>query len=300
MGISAEQLISPEFPKIPRLRDSYGSLKALADSLRNEGQRHPITMWKDGTVISGLRRHRAHLLLGGNKKIRAVFVDTIEDAAKRLVMDSEDDHLALPWKWSEVCRLWELMRRLDAPAALTRAEIARRQGVELRRKTFAGERTPGRTRHRASDYVLSIVGPATGTSETTAKRLWTIYDMATGISRNVSDEKREQARHALAAIDAGDSSISANYDRLVSGREAPRPIRPRPAATIDPAPGRAQIAAWDRSLPQLEGLTAGLTALGPPSADLTWDQVEPAYARLMAVRRDLEKIIKQMRENSQS
>jgi len=87
---------------------------ALGASIRDDGLRHPITLWKDGTIISGGRRLRAYLLMD-MPRIQAVFVDNIEDAAKRMLADNEDDLLALPWKWSEVCRLWEMLRRLDAP-----------------------------------------------------------------------------------------------------------------------------------------------------------------------------------------
>jgi hypothetical protein len=50
----------------------------------------------------------------------------------------------------------------------------------------------------------------------------------------------------------------------------------------------------------MEGLVAGLVELGPPNAELTWEQVGPVHARLSAIRRDLEKMIKQMKELNQS
>jgi hypothetical protein len=139
-----------------------------------------------------------------------------------------------------------------------------------------------------------------GCRRPTAKRLWIIHSTATGCGNvQATDERREQARHALKLIDAGESSIYSAYDRLTSDR-GPAP-RPRPVAErAGPVPAARQIAAWSKSLPQMEGLVAGLAELGPPNAELAWDQVGPVHARLMTVRRDLEKIINKMRETSKS
>lgn len=304
-----ERTISIEAVRVPPLRESMGSLTPLGESIRREGLRHPICVWKDGTLISGGRRLRSHFLLGGSaggakyRTIRAVFVDTLEDAAKRIQADDEDgglDMSAVPWKPSETCRLWKLLRLLDEPAALVRADIARRRGVELRRKTFAGERQPGRSQTRVEDFVLATVAPAFGMSTTTAKRLWTIYTLSLG-APGVLPEKVRQARDALLAIDAGESSISANYAALVGGTTPPAPLSVRQYAPPTPSaqPSR-QLAAWEKALPQLEGLTAGLIELGPPNPELTWDQVGPVHTRLMVVRRELEKMIKQMRESNKS
>lgn len=297
MTTSPEQMVNIEAVRTPLVRQQHGKLSDLGFSIRDEGMRHPITLWKDGTIISGQRRHHACLLMG-RAAVSAVFVDTIEDAAKRLLIDSEDDHLALPLKWSEVCRLWEVLRRLDAPAAAARLDAARRRGVELRRQTFKGARKSGRSRNNSEDYVLGVLAPVFGTSESTARRLWAVHALAFGIT-DAPDDKREQARHALTAIDAGESSISANYERLIGGRRAPV-SRPRPVVVIESAAARTQQAAWDRSLPQMEGLVAGLVELGPPNAELTWSEVGPVHARLKAVRRDLEKIINKMRETDQT
>jgi hypothetical protein len=300
MSAPAERLIRTEAVRVPRLRDNKGSCMALGNSIRDEGLRRPITLWKDGTLISGGRRLFAHMLMEMNR-IQAVFVDTVEDAAKRLQADNEDgglDQSAVPMKWSEVCRLWELMRRLDEPAAVARMETARRRGVQLRRANDEGKRKPGRSQVRTDDYVLDAltgVGPVP-LSTTTAHRLWKIYSLSLD---GAPDGKREAARQALDEIDNGTSSIWANYQRLISDRIAP-PSRPRPVTPVESAASARQVAAWERSLPQMEGLVAGLVELGPPNAALTWDLVGPVHTRLMAVRRELEKIIKQMRESNKS
>lgn len=294
---SGERLIDIESVKIPNIRDNYGVLANLGESIRTEGLRHPITVWSDGTLISGSRRLRAHFMLGGqHRHIQAVFVSTIEEAAKRLLADTQDDRYAVAMKASEMCRLWEIIRTLDAPAATQRMNEARRRGVELRRQTVAGARRAGRASH-AEDYVLRVMCEPFGMSEATAGRLWKIYSLAWR-TPTLADDRREQARAALQEIDAGRSSIWANYSRLVSNRTAPV-VRLKPVP-LEAAPGPRQRMAWERSLPQMEGLVAGLVELGPPSADLTWEQVGPVHARLMSVRRDLEKIIRQMKESKPS
>lgn len=290
-----ERTIRTESVRIPHLRDSYGSCMALGASIRDDGLHRPVTLWKDGTLISGGRRLFAHLLIE-KPGIQAVFVDNIEDGAKRMLGDNEDDQLALPWKWSEVCRLWEMLRRLDAPAAAKRADAARRRGVELRKQTQTGKRKPGRSHNRSDDYVLGVICEPFGISAATARRIEVVYHTGYG-TVDAPDEKRELAREVMRAIDES-GNVWANYQRLTGARHTV--TRPRPAEVVEAAPAARQLTAWAKSLPQMEGLLAGLTELGPPNTDLTWEQVGPVHTRLMAVRRELEKMIKQMRESNQS
>lgn len=299
MTTSAERTVNIEAVRTPNVRNAPGILAALGASIAEEGMRHPLTLWKDGTLISGSRRHRASLLLN-RQHVPAVFVDTIEDAAKQLLVDNEDDHLALPMKWSEVCRLWGLLRRFDEPAAVKRIDAARRAGALLRQQTRAGLRRPGRSSAHTEDYVLSVLAPPFGTSEATAKRLWAIYSLAYGLTDDIDRAKRDHAQRAMANIDSGESSIYGSYSALLAGRTPPAAPRTKAVEPVEAVAARAQQTAWARSLPQLEGLVAGLVELGSPNADLTWEQVAPVHARLSAVRRDLEKMIKKMKEINQS
>lgn len=294
-----EVSINIESIRIPPYRDHYGVLSDLGDSIKTDGLRHPITLWKDGTLISGARRLRTQFLMAGApggsqyRQIRAVFVETIEDAAKRLLIDSQDEDQALPMKVEEMCRLWEVLRQLDEPAAVQRLAAARRRGIELRKATLAGKRKPSRSGY-STDYVLDTLAPAFGISGTTASRQWAIYMLASAAAQ--PEERREQARQAMRDIDSGVSSLWRAYSELFSGRK-PVKARPRPAAPpAEPVPAARQLATWNRSLPHLEGLVAGLIEVGPPNSDLTWDQVGPVHARLSTVRRDLEKIILKMKE----
>ena len=293
---SRERVVRTESVRIPRVRDSYGSCKALGDSILKEGLHRPITLWRDGTLISGGRRLFAHILID-KPRIQAVFIDTIEDAAKQLLADNQDERASVRMKWSEICRLWEILRRLDEPAAARRAEESRRRGIELRRLTQSGERPPGRARARSEDYVITQLAEAFGVSAGTARCVELIYQTGYGTRIEATDEKRELARELMADVDVT-GQIWPNYQRLKG--ERPPITRPRTVAPAAAAPAARQIVAWEKSLPRLEGLIAGLVELGPPNADLTWDQVGPVHARLAVARRELEKVIKQMKEINKS
>lgn len=290
---SGEKAIRTEGVRQTQIRESVGDLSPLVASLDTEGLHRPIVVWSDGTLISGRRRLMALLMLG-KERVPAIFVDTVEDATKRLLGDMQDTHLSLPMKWSEVARLWTLLRRLDEPAAAKRADENRRRGVTLRRQTQAGEREAGRSYKRSVDHVLELIVQPFDVSAATGARVEAIYRAATG----PDNDKRDLARELLRDIDDG-GPVWPAYQRLLGERPAPV-TRPRPAVVTESAPAVKQRAAWNRSLPQLEGLVAGLVELGPPSPGLTWEQVGPTHARLMAVRRELEKIIKQMRESNKS
>lgn len=302
--MTGEKSIHIESVRTSHIRGD-SDVTGLVRSIRRDGLRHPITIWADGTLVSGERRLRAHFQLANTpgfddyRQIQAVVVDTVEAAAKRLLNDNSDDAEAVPLKPSQVCKLWAVLRQLDAPAAARRLTEARRKGVELRRQTQAGKRKPGRTggTGRGDEYFLTVASEPFGMSEATASRLWAIYKLS--VSDAVEDARRAQATAGLATLDAGESSIYAVYAAVLAGRNVPvSGVRTAPAA--EPVPAARQRAAWDRILPQLEGLVAGLTELGPPNPDLDWSHVGPVYARLKKIRRDLEKTINNMRETAQS
>lgn len=297
---SEETIISIETPRVPSVRQSYGSLAGLAESLA-EGQRHPIAVWKDGTLISGARRLRTHFLMSerdkGYRTIRAVFVDNIEDAAARLMVDVQDDHLAMPMKPSEICELWVVLRKLDEPARILRTYNARKRGAELRKQAMAGVREPGRAIRAKEDYFLSVLGKPFGYSVATAIRLWRIYTLATSLETD--PQRRKLAQEALNLLDEGTGTIAGHYVRVVA--EKAIPYLPRQAARpVESAPAPRQLAALARTVPQLQGMVDGLIGLGPINPDLTWEQIAPSYAQLRGIRRSLENLIHQMKGRAQS
>lgn len=298
-----ENKIHIETVRTHEIRRNVGILTGLSKSLVAEGQRRPITVWSDGTLISGFRRLRCHFLLAGGQNrtgfrhIDAVFVNTIEEAAKRLLIDNQDNVCAQQMTYSDMCRLWELMRKLDEPAALKRAETARRKGVELRRKTQSGERNPGRSRSRTDDYVLTVLAEPFGISAATARRAEVVFQTATGVIE-AEEKKRQHAAHLMDELDAGRATVWASYQQLM-GLKGKTPTPKNKPETAESADVQRQLTAWDRALPPLRGLISGLSELGPPNPELTWEQVGPVHAQLSEIRRELEKMIKKMKEISQ-
>jgi hypothetical protein len=300
---TVETMIRIESIRIPQYRLTYGSCLDLAKSIGDEGLRHPVTVWKDGTLISGGRRIRAHLL-EQKDRIPAVFVSTIEDAAKRLLEDQQDPHLALPMKWSEICRLWARLRELDAPAAAKRADEGRRQGARLRKLTQAGKRAPGKSSNRSQDYTLNVIREPFGLSYATSRRVETVYEIAYG---NTDDPRRALAVQVMKELDEG-AAVWPCYQRMLDARpDGPRPnpngrigAAAPPVAPPVPATAARWLAAHERALPLLEGALAGLIELGAPPADLDWSQVGPVVTRLAAFRRGAEQLIKKMKENNQA
>lgn len=299
-----ESRVHIETVRTHEIRKNVGILTGLGKSLIAEGQRHPITVWKDGTLISGFRRLRCHFLLAGGqnrsgfKHINAVFVDTIEEAAKRLRLDNEDPECAQPMLWSDRCRLWAMLRKLDEPAAVKRAEAARRRGVELRNQTQLGQRRPGRSQTRTDDYVLAVLAEPFGISPATARRVEVIFQTATGVIE-ADEKKRQLAAKLLDDLDAGRATVWASHQKLMGLKQKVAAPKKAKAEPVESAEAAKQLAAWERALPTLRGLVSGLSELGPPSPELTWEQVGPVHAQLSAHRRELEKMIKKMKEISQ-
>jgi ParB family chromosome partitioning protein len=293
--MSEEVLIRCESVRMHPVRAKAGSLSALLKSIQTEGLHRPITVWSDGSLISGFRRLTAHYTLG-RETIPAVFVHTVEDAAKRLLGDIQDDTCAKQMAWSEVCSLWHLMRTLDAPNAAKRADEARRRGVELRRQTQAGLRTPGRGARSSEDYVLTVLCEPFGISVQTARRVEVVWETANGYT-DADETLRRKAQQIMHDIDTGES-IWSGHQKLMGLAPRVRDRKKKPDLT-PPAEAAKQLQAWEKSLPMLEGLIVGLVELGPPNPELTWEQVGPVHARLSAVRRTLEQKIKQMKEASQ-
>lgn len=297
--MTTESLIRTESVRIPRYRSSPGSCMALANSIDKDGMRHPICVWTDGTLVSGERRLRATMLLQRDR-INAVFVSTIEDAAKRLLADNQDEELAIPMLPSDRCRLWARMRILDEPALILRLAAARRRGVELRKQTQDGARPPGRrSGSNGEEYLLEVLAEPFGLSAATAARIDRIYRTGYGTDFDATDEQRELARQFMKDLDAGKGSIWAFYQQLLGHspkKSAPalKAVAPKQAT----ATGSKQMSSWDKALPTLEGLMSALTGLGPPSPDLTPEQVAPYQDRLRKIRREVEILINQMKEHS--
>lgn len=275
-----------------KTRSGLGNLTQLRTSLLRDGFRHPICAWSDGTVISGERRLVAAIVAGGDA-VPVEYVSTIEDAAKRLTEDNEDDYLAKPRTWSEVCALWEVLRKLDGPAAQQRRRANIQRGQELRKQAVTGQRKPGRTSTRGQDYFLSVLAPPFGISDATARRILCIYRAAKQTGPN------GLAAELMRDVDLHKGAVWKSYQKLLGhDPDAPHePKKPKPAP-LPPPPSAAaaqQLQALSNAEAHMAGMIAGIRALGPLNPALTWKELAPHHAALSEIRRGVEKLIKEMK-----
>lgn len=285
-----------EAMRMRRFRSHLGDVWKLADSMMIEGQHHPVILWRDNTVISGERRVHA-ALMAGKDSLKVEYVSTIEEAAAALIKQNSDNAThSKAMLWSEVASLWELLRELDKPAALRRADSNRRRGVKLRRQVQAGRREPGRgPKEGGEEYFLKVVTPPFDISAASARRILSIYRGAV----STDPEQKDRAAFAwelMADIDAN-GNIWANYQRWQGVRSLPPTAANKQPAT-KPAAAEKQVAAFVKAAATMSGVMDGLAALGPVHSSLTWEQVASSCAQFARVRRELEKLIKQMRETA--
>lgn len=279
-----------------KTRSGLGSLTQLRASLLRDGFRHPICAWPDGTVISGERRLVAAIMAGADT-VPVEYVSTIEDAAKRLTEDNEDDYLAKARTWSEVCELWEVLRRLDGPAAQKRRRDNIQRGQEMRRAVLAGKRKPGRASGRGQDYFLTVLAPPFGISDATARRIVCIHRAAKEMGPN------SLAAELMRDVDLHKGAVWKSYQRLLGhDPDAPHvPTKPKPAPP-PPLPSAAaaqQLQALSNAEAHMAGMLAGIRALGPLNPALGWEALAPHHAALSEIRRGVDKLIKEMKGRAQ-
>lgn len=271
--------------------DNIGDLTQLKLSIAEEGLRQPLLLWNDGTLISGGRRFLALASLP-NAYYTVRFVNDLDQLGGELEKQVADDTAAQPMRLSEICRLWDVIRKLDEPAAAQRAHRRRSLASSLRRQLKDGARTAGRHPEPGGEaYFLARVVPPFGMSPATAMRLLYVHHTATG-RRQASAKTAALAKQLMRQVDE-DGNVNGAYRTLMGHR----PVRmPEPAVARARVSAEKQLSALGSAAAHLSGITAGAKALGPISKELTWEQIGPVHAQFSAVRRDLEQMIKQMKE----
>jgi ParB family transcriptional regulator, chromosome partitioning protein len=97
-----------------RIRDSFGDLRELIDSMRDRGQINPITIQPDGTLIAGERRWRAARELGW--KMIACHVWAENSAHQLLAVEIEENTARAPLTLAEAERAWQRYKDLLRPS----------------------------------------------------------------------------------------------------------------------------------------------------------------------------------------
>jgi hypothetical protein len=93
-----------------RVRDTFGDLRELIDSMRDRGLINPVTIQADGTLIAGERRWRSARELGWTEIACHVWQD--ETAEEILAVEIEENTCRAPLTLVEAERAWQKYREL--------------------------------------------------------------------------------------------------------------------------------------------------------------------------------------------
>lgn len=211
-----------------RHRRDLGDIRALAASIEDVGLLNPVTLTREGRLVAGHRRMEAVRLLGMDS-IPVRFADNLDDAAKLLRAERDENVCRLDMKPSELAALGEALLAIETDRAKDR-------------QRNHGGTAPGRQRNTSGDASGSVapgltgdsrdaVGEALGMSGRTYSELRGAYTLA-----NDSDapaEHRQAAQEALDRMDAGEGIWPARQElRQTISNEVPQP-------EPEPEPGSA-------------------------------------------------------------
>jgi hypothetical protein len=151
----------------PRMRTGLGRLDSLAASMADLGQLQPVVVTQHGTLIAGQRRCEAARRLGWTE-IEAVLVDGLDDAARKLKAERDENTERLALSPSEMVATGKALKALEQPEADKRKLAGLKKG-----KSRAGN-FPSRGKGRVFDKI----GAALGVSGKTFAKAEAVVDAA--------------------------------------------------------------------------------------------------------------------------
>lgn len=86
-----------------RVRQDYGDLQDLADSIKSEGLIHPVVIDLNYTLVAGGRRFRAHRDILKAPEIAVTFIETLDDSHLRR-LEAEENVRRKEMTWQERVR----------------------------------------------------------------------------------------------------------------------------------------------------------------------------------------------------
>lgn len=185
-----------------RHRRDMGDIRALADSIADVGLLNPVTLTREGRLVAGQRRLEA-VRLCGMDTVPARFADNLDDAAKLLRAERDENVCRKDMTASELYALGKGLEELERPKAEQRQREARSRAGKIRQGTLdpascSGEQDAGNTR--------DAIGEALGMSATTWHRLKHMGDRAADGDQSVAD--------VLHQIDSGEQTITGGYRKI--------------------------------------------------------------------------------------
>lgn len=184
-----------------RHRKDLGDIEALAKSIDREGLISAITVTSAGRLIAGERRLAAHRLLG-RTHIPARVVDNVDDAARLIRMERDENTQRKPMTPSELVALGRSLEMLERPRAAVRQGTRTDLGRQL-----SGQQT-GKLETR------EVVAGALGISPSSYERAKTVVEAAN--DPTATPEERAIAREAVKDMDET-GLISPSFNRVKAG-----------------------------------------------------------------------------------
>jgi len=269
-----------------RHRKDLGDIEALAKSIEAVGLMNAITVTPEWHLIAGERRLAAYRLLG-RTSIPARVVDTVDDAARRIRMERDENTQRKAMAPSELVALARSLEALERPRAAERrssALINKRPVLQ----NMTAEGPTGATR--------DVVASALGTSYSTIRRAAVVVDAAADGA--ATEDERLIAKQALEDMDTGVITVSAAHDRVI--RSIATKTGPIHRHTIESA--ATQRRAISSAEAALSGLAHGLRQIAVLHPDITSEEAAQWVGSLSESRRALTTLINNLKErtNAQS
>lgn len=142
-----------------RYRREVGDVSGLAASIEAIGLLHPIVVTPDWKLVAGQRRLEACRALGW-KRIPATVAANLNDAARLLIAERDENTCREPYLVSEMVALGKALEALERPKAKERMEWAK----------DGGDPPSGNLPEGSRRETVDIVGSALGVSATTYRR----------------------------------------------------------------------------------------------------------------------------------
>lgn len=218
---------------IGRHRYALGNLRELADSIDDVGLLNPITLTRDSRLIAGQRRLEACRLLRW-VEVPVRFVDSLDDAAKLLRAERDENTCRKDMLPSEKAALGEALLSIEAQRAKERQLNGLKQNRSGEVSLTESEMSYGQAR--------DAVGAALGMSGRVYGDLRGAYTLAT--DPDVPEAERELAKTALGRMDSGTGIQSAAEDmrrqlRAKRGAQLVKPAAQIPDTTWRRTPSNA-------------------------------------------------------------
>lgn len=190
-------------------KDVDDGIKELCDSIADVGQLQPILINPDYQLIVGERRLRACELLGID--VECVITTTLDDGAKRIRAERDENHCRKPWTPSEWVAIGKALEAIEKPKAAERKASGVNQHSEPASKL--DEASKGRSDAKVAE--------ALGKSKDTYRKAREVVEAAA--DETLPEPVRETAKAAVKQMDET-GKVDGAYKAVKAAKENPDAI----------------------------------------------------------------------------